>query len=55
MADEMLERHIRQHIEAQTSEEVVFGWQGGEPTIPGLRFFRKIVEIQGVAACPTPW
>ena len=46
MADEVLERHIRQYIEAQTGEEVVFSWQGGEPTILGLAFFRKVVELQ---------
>jgi uncharacterized protein len=48
----MLERHIRQYIEAQTGEEVVFSWQGGEPTILGLDFFRKIVEIQARHAKP---
>jgi len=46
MADAMLERHIRQYIEAQTGDEVVFSWQGGEPTILGVAFFRKVVELQ---------
>jgi MFS family permease len=46
MSDEMLERHIRQYIEAQTGDEVVFSWQGGEPTILGLDFFRMVVELQ---------
>lgn len=46
MDEDMLERHIRQYIEAQTGEEVVFTWQGGEPTILGLDYFRKIVELQ---------
>ncbi len=46
MADGMLDRHIRQYIEAQTGDEVVFSWQGGEPTILGLDFFRRIVEVQ---------
>jgi uncharacterized protein len=46
MAEGMLERHIRQYIEAQTGDEVVFSWQGGEPTILGLAFFRKAVELQ---------
>lgn len=46
MSDELLEQHIRQYIEAQTVEEVVFSWQGGEPTILGLEFFRKVVELQ---------
>jgi uncharacterized protein len=42
----MLERHIRQYIEAQTGDEVVFSWQGGEPTILGVAFFRKVVALQ---------
>jgi uncharacterized protein len=46
MSDEMLERHIRQYIEAQTGPEVVFSWQGGEPTLLGLEFFRKVVALQ---------
>ncbi|MBX7245644.1 MAG: anaerobic sulfatase maturase [Candidatus Sumerlaeaceae bacterium] len=46
MADEMLEEHIRQYIEAQTGDEVIFSWQGGEPTLLGLDFFRKVVKLQ---------
>jgi uncharacterized protein len=46
MSDEILEQHIRQYIEAQTADEVVFSWQGGEPTTLGLEFFRKVVALQ---------
>lgn len=46
MSDEMLEQHIRQYIEAQTGDEVVFSWQGGEPTLLGLSFFEKVVELE---------
>ena len=46
MSDDLLEEHIRQYIEAQTAEEVVFSWQGGEPTILGLEFFSKVVKLQ---------
>ncbi len=46
MSDEMLEQHIRQYIEAQTGDEVVFSWQGGEPTLMGLEFFRNVVALQ---------
>ncbi len=42
----ILELHIRQYIEAQTSSEVVFNWQGGEPTLMGLDFFKYIVQLQ---------
>ncbi|WP_201777014.1 anaerobic sulfatase maturase [Martelella endophytica] len=46
MSDQVLEQHIRQYIEAQNSDQVVFSWQGGEPTLMGLSFFRKVVEFQ---------
>ena len=46
MSDEILEQHIRQYIEAQTGDEVVFSWQGGEPTLLGIDFFQKVVELQ---------
>jgi uncharacterized protein len=46
MPDEILEQHIRQYIEAQTGDEVVFSWQGGEPTLLGLEFFRKVVDLE---------
>ena len=46
MSDEMLERHIKQFIEAQTADEVIFSWQGGEPTLLGLDFFRTVVALQ---------
>ncbi|VVD72180.1 Anaerobic sulfatase-maturating enzyme [Pandoraea aquatica] len=46
MEQSMLERYIRQYIEAQNGDEIIFSWQGGEPTMLGLDFFRDIVEIQ---------
>lgn len=46
ISDEILELHIRQYIEAQTGDEVIFSWQGGEPTLLGLDFFRTVVELQ---------
>lgn len=48
----ILEAHIRQYIEAQTGKEVTFTWQGGEPTLMGLDFFRKVVELQKKYAKP---
>lgn len=47
----MLEQYIRQYIEAQNGETVVFSWQGGEPTMLGLNFFRDIVALQHKYAC----
>lgn len=52
MAESMLELHIKQYIEAQTGSEVVFSWQGGEPTLMGLEFFQRVVELQKKYAKP---
>ena len=46
MSDSLLESHVRQYIEAQGGDEVVFTWQGGEPTLMGLAFFERVVELQ---------
>jgi uncharacterized protein len=46
MTDEVLENFIRQYIATQDGEEIVFSWQGGEPTLMGLEFFEKVVELQ---------
>jgi serine-type anaerobic sulfatase-maturating enzyme len=46
MAEELLETYIRQLIEAHARAPVVtVAWQGGEPTLMGLEFFRRSVEI----------
>ena len=47
IADEVLERFVQQYIAAQKdAPEINFAWQGGEPTLMGLDFFRKVVELQ---------
>lgn len=46
MSDEVLENFIRQYIQSQDGEEIVFSWQGGEPTLMGLAFFEKVVALQ---------
>jgi uncharacterized protein len=46
MQDDILENYIRQHITATTSRQIFFSWHGGEPTLAGLDFYRKIVDIQ---------
>ena len=46
MTDETLELYLRQVIEAHAeAPEVTIAWQGGEPTLMGLDFFRRSVEI----------
>lgn len=46
MADDVLDAYIRQYIQDQDVPEVSFAWQGGEPTLLGVDYFRKIVELQ---------
>ena len=46
MTDALLESYIRQLIESQPANEVTVSWQGGEPTLMGLDFYRRSVEIQ---------
>jgi uncharacterized protein len=46
MTDELLETYIRQLIEAHKTPEVTVAWQGGEPTLMGVDFFRKAIAYQ---------
>jgi uncharacterized protein len=46
MQDDVLDSYICQYIEAHDSPEVQFAWQGGEPTLLGVDYFRKLVDIQ---------
>lgn len=47
MAEELQERYVRQLLDAHAGlPEVVMAWQGGEPTMMGLDFFRRAVELQ---------
>lgn len=45
MSDELLERYIRELIAAHHTPEVTIAWQGGEPMLMGLEFFRRAVEL----------
>lgn len=47
MSDATLEVFVRDYIAAQPAgAEIIFAWQGGEPTLLGLDFFRRVVELQ---------
>ena len=52
MHDDLLERFVRQYINGVTGDEVVFSWQGGEPTLLGVDFFRKVAVLQAKYAKP---
>jgi uncharacterized protein len=46
MSDAVSESFIKQYIESQNTSKITFSWQGGEPTLLGVDFFRRIVELQ---------
>jgi len=48
MPDETLEAYVRQYFEAQPAaiEEIDFAFQGGEPTLLGIDFFRRVLDLQ---------
>lgn len=43
---ELLENFICQYIRQQNAPRILFSWQGGEPTLLGLDFFRRVVALQ---------
>jgi uncharacterized protein len=45
MSDDLLEEFLRQYIEAQQVPAVTVAWQGGEPTLMGLDFYRRSVDL----------
>jgi uncharacterized protein len=45
MADDLLEIYLRQLLESQPGPEITVAWQGGEPTLMGLPFFRRAMEL----------
>ena len=53
MAADLQETYIRQLLEAHArASEVVVAWQGGEPTMMGLDFFRRAIELERKYARP---
>jgi uncharacterized protein len=45
MSDDVLERYVAQLLESQLAPDVTIAWQGGEPTLMGVDFFRRAVEL----------
>ncbi len=46
MDDETLENYVRQYIESQDVNIIDFIWQGGEPTLAGIDFYKKAISLQ---------
>ncbi len=45
MSDEVLEGYIRQLIQSHLTNQVNIAWQGGEPTLMGLDFYRRAIAL----------
>ncbi len=45
MSETMLEQYIRQLIESHQTDRVNIAWQGGEPTLMGLDFYKRALEL----------
>ncbi|WP_337801786.1 anaerobic sulfatase-maturation protein [Segatella sp.] len=46
MSDEILEQFTREYIEAQTMNQVLFTWHGGEPLLRSIDFYCKALSLQ---------
>jgi uncharacterized protein len=46
MSDDVLEAYTREYIESQPGSAVTFDWQGGEPTLLGVDFFQRALDLQ---------
>jgi uncharacterized protein len=45
MSDEVLEAYIRQRLDSRDETEITIAWQGGEPTLMGLEFFQRSIDL----------
>ncbi len=46
MSDDVLEQYIRSYVASQPTRNIEFSWQGGEPTLMGVDFFKRAVELE---------
>lgn len=46
MSEDVQESYIRQILESHPGPEIPVAWQGGEPTLMGLEFFRRSIELE---------
>jgi uncharacterized protein len=51
MSDEVLSRFITKYITTQPTPVVEFVWQGGEPTLLGIDYFKRVIDLQKPFAC----
>ncbi|MFK5041960.1 radical SAM protein, partial [Glaesserella parasuis] len=46
MNEDTLRNYVRNYIQSSAGQRVEFAWQGGEPTLLGLDFFKQAVKFQ---------
>jgi uncharacterized protein len=46
MSENILEKYICQHFEAATEDYIIFSWHGGEPTLAGIEFYKRVLDFQ---------
>ena len=46
MSEQLLEKFIREYLEAQTTQQVLFTWHGGETLMRPISFYQKALELQ---------
>lgn len=46
MSLDLIEKIIKEYIQINDNEQIVFDWHGGEPLLLGLDYFKKIVGLQ---------
>jgi len=52
MSAKTLDRFVQSYLDAQPDGNVIIGWQGGEPTMRGLPFFREAVRLAALYRRP---
>lgn len=52
MSDEVHDAYVRQLLQSHNVPQVTVAWQGGEPALMGLDFFRRSVELQNKCRKP---
>jgi len=52
MSDSTLETMIASYMQTDQNNQYAFGWQGGEPTLLGIKFWKKVIELQTKYAPP---
>jgi uncharacterized protein len=50
ITDELLEKFVKEYIEAQTTPQVLFTWHGGEPLMRPISFYKRALQLQKVYA-----